>query len=99
MKAVMKLCSKQETLLQLQEEDIKRLSKGEQTSVFFWRYFPLTVTKLFVVPIQLRHPWPTTTRSSFSSLIKHFYEKLDLCLQIINDQNISFGFSRFTTIS
>ena len=40
------LCSKQETLLQPQEEDIKRFSKGEQTSVFFWRYFPLTMTKL-----------------------------------------------------
>ena len=28
------LCSKQETLLQPQEEDIKRFSKGEQTSIF-----------------------------------------------------------------
>ena len=28
------LCSKQETLLKPQEEDIKRFSKGEQTSVF-----------------------------------------------------------------
>ena len=30
------LCLKQETLLQPQEEDIKRFSKGEQTSVFFF---------------------------------------------------------------
>ena len=30
------LYSKQETLLQPQEEDIKRFSKGEQTSVFFF---------------------------------------------------------------
>ena len=28
------LCSKKETLLNPQEEDIKRFSKGEQTSVF-----------------------------------------------------------------
>ena len=40
------LCSKQGTLLQPQVEDIKRFSKGEQTSVFFWRYFPLTMAKL-----------------------------------------------------
>ena len=39
------LCSKQETLLRPQEEDIKRFSKGEQTSgFFFWRYFSLTMT-------------------------------------------------------
>ena len=29
------LCSKQETLLQPQEEDIKRFSNGEQTSISF----------------------------------------------------------------
>ena len=40
------LCSKQETLLQPQEEDIKRFSKGEQTSVFLEINFPLTMTKL-----------------------------------------------------
>ena len=34
------LCSKQETLLQPQEKDIKRFSKGEQTSVFFLEVFP-----------------------------------------------------------
>ena len=37
-----------------------------------------------------------TTISSFSSLINYFYAKRDHCLQIITDQNISFGFSRFT---
>ena len=40
------LCSKQETLLQPQEEFIKGFSKGEQTSFYFWRYFPLKMTKL-----------------------------------------------------
>ena len=40
------LCSQQETLEEPQEEDIKRFPKGEQNSVFFWRYFPLTMTKL-----------------------------------------------------
>ena len=35
------LCSKQKTLLQQQEEDIKRFSEGEQTSVsFFLEIFP-----------------------------------------------------------
>ena len=35
------LCSKQEILRQPQEEDIKRFSKGEQTSVvFFLEIFP-----------------------------------------------------------
>ena len=34
------LCSKQETLLQPQEEEIKRFSKGEQTSVIFSEIFP-----------------------------------------------------------
>ena len=33
------------------------------------------------------------------SLANHFYAKRDHCLQIITDQNISFGFSRFTKIS
>ena len=34
------LYSKHETLLQPQEEDIKRFSKGEQTSVFFLEILP-----------------------------------------------------------
>ena len=36
---IQNLCSKQETLLQPQEEDIKRFSKAEQTSVFFLEIF------------------------------------------------------------
>ena len=72
------LCSKQETLLQPQEEDINRIPKGEQTSgFFFWRYFPLTLmakhenvklTFQVVVPISLQltyKPLLCETRSLF----------------------------------
>ena len=98
---------KTRTLLQPQEEDIKRFSKEEQTRVFFWRYFPLTMAKLENVILTFSscspymcHPWPTTTISSLSSLINHFYTKRDHSgLLIIADQNISFGFSRFKKIS
>ena len=93
------LYSKQETLLQPQEEDIKRFSKGKQTSVFFWRYFPLIRTKLENVRItfsscSLYLSAPSlandnNTVSIFSSHIKHFYVKWDHCLQIITDRNIS----------
>ena len=58
------LCSKQETLLQPQEEDIKRFSKGKQTSgFFFWRYFPLTRTKLANVRITFSSCSPYLTSS------------------------------------
>ena len=60
--------SKQETLLQPQEEDIKRLSKEEQTSVFFfWRYFPLTMTKLENVRITFSSCSPYLTVSSLAN--------------------------------
>ena len=67
---------KTRTLLQPQEEDIKRFSKEEQTRVFFWRYFPLTMAKLENVILTFSscspymcHPWPSTTISSLSSLL------------------------------
>ena len=62
------LCSKQETLPQPQEEDIKRFSKGEQTSgVFFWRYFPLTMTKLENVRLTFSSCSPYLTASSLAN--------------------------------
>ena len=81
------LYSKQETLLQPQEEDIERFFKGEQTSVLFWRYFPLTMKKLENVRITFSSCSPHLTASplanGFSSLINHFYAKQDHCLQIV----------------
>ena len=54
--------------LQPQEEDIKRFSKGEQTSVFFfWRYFPLTMTKLEKVRIIFSSCSPFLTASSLTN--------------------------------
>ena len=61
------LCSKQETFLQPQEEDFKRFSKGEQTSVFFWRYFPLTMTKLENVRLTFSSCSPYLTVSSLAN--------------------------------
>ena len=74
---------------------------------FFWRYFPLTITELENVRLTFSSCSPNltvsslanSTISSFCSLINYFYAKRDHCLQIITDQNISFGFSRFMKIS
>ena len=85
---------------------ISRDSPRKSKPVFYFRrYIPLTMTKLENIRVTFsscRHysncvisPWPTTTISSFSSLIKHFYAKWDHCLQIIINQNISFGFLLF----
>ena len=64
---IQNLCSKQEKLLQPQEEDIKRFSKGEQTSIFFWRYFPLTMRKLENVRITFSSCSPYLTASSLAT--------------------------------
>ena len=62
------LCSKQEILnLQPQMEYIKRFSKGEQTSVFFWIYFPLTMTKLENVRLTFSSCSPYLTASSLAN--------------------------------
>ena len=66
------LCSKQETLLQPQEEDIKGFPKGEQTSGFFGD----------ISHMNRRQNSSRLPGSYEEALTKHFYAKRDHCLQI-----------------
>ena len=75
---------------------------------FFSRYFPIAMTNLENVRITFSSTSCSLylTASSLANdnnkylqlTYKPLYAKRDHCLQIITDQNISFGFSRFMII-